>query len=321
MEYFGLEKELDHLGHFETDEQAHLFKELQKIIRGGRLIVISGIIGCGKTTTLQRLVDDLAQSKEIIVSRSLAVDKERVNLGTFITALFYDLSTEKELKPPSQPEKRERMLLALIQKCRKPVALFVDDAHGLHHKTLVGLKRLVELVRFNKGSLSVVLAGHPKLKNDLRRPTLEEIGGRTTVFALEGIQNHQQEYIEWVLHQATGGKVSLADLLSEEALALLSQRLTTPLQIEQYLTLAFEEAYRVGQKPVTPEIIETTLAQGLEDLEPRLVRHGYDAKNLAELLNIRTAEMRSFLHGQLPPGRTQDLRDQMLKIGIPLSAS
>ncbi len=48
----------------------------------------------------------------------------------------------------------------------------------------------------------------------------------------------------------------------------LSQRLTTPLQIEQYLTLAFEEAYRVGQKPVTPEIIETTLAQGLEDLEP-----------------------------------------------------
>ena len=321
MDYFGLEQELDHLGHFETDEQAHLFKELQKIISQGRLIVLSGIIGCGKTTTLQRLVTDLAQSKKIIVSRSLAVDKERVNLGTLITALFYDLSTEKELKLPTQPEKRERMLLALIQKRRKPVALFVDDAHGLHHKTLVGLKRLVELVRFDGGLLSVILAGHPKLKNDLRRPTLEEIGGRTTVFALEGIQGHQREYIEWLLHQATGEKTQCPELLSEEALELLSQRLTTPLQIEQYLTLAFEEAYRVGQKPITPEIIETTLAQGLEDLEPRLIRHGYNAKNLAELLNIRTAEMRSFLHGQLPPGRTQDLRDQMLKIGIPLSAS
>jgi hypothetical protein len=28
--------------------------------------------------------------------------------------------------------------------------------------------------------------------------------------------------------------------------------------------------------------------------------------------------VRSFLYGQLPPGRTQDLREQMLKIGIPL---
>jgi hypothetical protein len=30
--------------------------------------------------------------------------------------------------------------------------------------------------------LSIVLAGYPKLKNDLRRPTLEEIGARTEIF-------------------------------------------------------------------------------------------------------------------------------------------
>ena len=96
------------------------------------------------------------------------------------------------------------------------------------------------------------------------------------------------------------------------------ERLTTPLQIEQYLTLVFEEAYSIGQKPVTAEVIENVLAQGLDDLEPRLTRHGYNAKVLAELLNVRAAEVRSFLHGQLPPGRTQDLRDQMLKVGIPL---
>lgn len=93
-----------------------------------------------------------------------------------MTALFYDLTTEKDVKLATQPEQRERKLLALIQKCRKPVALFVDEAHDLHSKTLVGLKRLIELVRQNGGMLSVVLAGHPKLKNDLRRPTLEEIG-------------------------------------------------------------------------------------------------------------------------------------------------
>ena len=47
--------------------------------------------------------------------------------------------------------------------------MFVDEAHDLHPKTLVGLKRLVELVQNNGGALSVVLVGHPKLRNDLRR--------------------------------------------------------------------------------------------------------------------------------------------------------
>ena len=181
-------------------------------------------------------------------------------------------------------------------------------------KIAIGQGRLVG----SGGSLSIVLAGHPKLKNDLRRPSLEEIGGRATVFSLEGIRTHQREYIEWVLAQASGGSVELTELLSEEAIDLLVSRLATPLQIEQYLTLAFEEAYSIGTKPVTAEVIETVLAVGLDDLEPHLTRNGYNAKVLAELLNVRPAEVRSFLHGQLPPGRTQDLRVKMLKVGIPI---
>ena len=241
-----------------------------------------------------------------------------VKLPTLITALFYDLSPEKDFKVPSQSEKRERKLLELIKKCHRTVVLFVDDAHGLHSSTLVGLKRLIELVRHNGETLSVVLAGHPKLKNDLRRPSLEEIGGRAHVFALEGIRGHQEQYIQWVLSQASKNKLQPTDLLTEDAISFLAERLSTPLQIELYLTLTFEQAYRLGQKPITSEIIETVLAVGLDDLEPKLIRHGYNAKALAELLNVRTTEVRSFLQGQLPAGRTQDMRDQMLKIGIPL---
>lgn len=52
---------------------------------------------------------------------------------------------------------------------RKTVALFVDEAHNLHPKTLTGLKRLMEVIVDGGGKLSVVLAGHPKLRNDLAR--------------------------------------------------------------------------------------------------------------------------------------------------------
>jgi hypothetical protein len=38
------------------------------------------------------------------------------------------------------------------------------------------------------------------------------------------------------------------------------EKLTTPLQFEYYLTRALEEAYKVGQKPVGADMIETVLA-------------------------------------------------------------
>ncbi|MGV8339447.1 hypothetical protein ACV33H_27895, partial [Pseudomonas aeruginosa] len=68
-----------------------------------------------------------------------------------------------------------------------PVALLVDETHDLNGHTLTGLKRLLELAEDDSGRrrLSIVLAGHPKLCNDLRRPTMEEIGYRTDIFELQ----------------------------------------------------------------------------------------------------------------------------------------
>jgi hypothetical protein len=40
----------------------------------------------------------------------MPVDKSRPTLPTLIAALFYDLSTDKEIKSPSIDEKREREL-------------------------------------------------------------------------------------------------------------------------------------------------------------------------------------------------------------------
>jgi type II secretory pathway predicted ATPase ExeA len=189
----------------------------------------------------------LRDEKEILVSQSLAVDKHRVNLGTLMTALFYDLVNEKDFKIPTQPEKRERKLVEVISKRRKPISLFIDEAHDLHHKTLVGLKRLIELVQNAGGTLSVVLVGHPKLRNDLRRPALEEIGARTALFVLEGIKGQERAYIEWLLDQCT--KDDSPEILSDDAIDRLAATLTTPLQIEQYLTLAFEPATRPSPSP------------------------------------------------------------------------
>jgi type II secretory pathway predicted ATPase ExeA len=281
--YYGLARDFGQAGYFATEHSEQIVSELKLEIKAGKLVALSGIVGCGKTTMLRRIQEALSQDKEILASKSLSLEKSQISLATLIMALFYDLATEKDFKIPTQPERRERALRDLIKKRQKPIALFIDDAHDLHSKTLIGLKRLIEVVRDSGGTLSVVLAGHPKLKNDLRRPSMEEIGSRATIFELESLGSEKRKYLKWLLLQSVAPKTKIESVISDDAVATLSEKLTTPLQFEYYLTRALEEAYKVGQKPVGPDMIDNVLAKDIDGLEPRLTRQGYNAKVLAEL--------------------------------------
>ncbi len=115
------------------------------------MIAICGVIGSGKTVMLRRLQEALENEKKVTVSKSVAIEKHSIKLATFIAALFYDLSTEKQVKIPTQGEKRERDLRELVRKNKRTVALFVDEAHDLNGHTLTGLKRLMELVEDGGG--------------------------------------------------------------------------------------------------------------------------------------------------------------------------
>src|SRR6202011_2834020 len=309
--YYGLAKDFGQAGYFETEHSEQIVSELKLEIKAGKLVALSGIVGCGKTTMLRRIQEALSQDKEILASKSLSLEKSQISLATLIMALFYDLATEKDFKIPTQPERRERALRDLIKKRQKPIALFIDDAHDLHSKTLIGLKRLMEVVRDSGGMLSVVLAGHPKLKNDLRRSSMEEIGSRATIFELEGLGSEKRKYLKWLLVQSVAPKTKIESVITDDAVAMLGEKLSTPLQFEYYLTRALEEAYKVGQKPVGADMIENVLAKDINALEPRLTRQGYNAKVLAELLNAKPRDCKSFLSGQLAPGRTQELQSEL----------
>jgi hypothetical protein len=212
------------------------------------------------------------------------------------------------------------MLIRVMRRCQKPIVLFVDDGHDLHAQTLRGLKQMIEKTARRGVRLTIVLAGHPRLKNDLRRPTQEETGARATVFDFEGIQGHQRRFITWLL-QECAPDVEASAILAPDALELLAERLVTPLQILDDLPRMLEHAYRLGEKPVTTTIVNATLAPDLHALEPMLTRHGYNVKALSEILHIRQPEVRSFLYGQLPPGRTEELHHQLLAAGLPLGDS
>lgn len=315
-EFFGLEKEFKNADFFETEDYKMVFQDVMSAIKEGHTISMTGIVGSGKTVTARRIRKDLIKRNEVLVSNSLAVEKVRVNLNTLIFALFCDLIIDKKYKIPAKLEARERELVELIKRRKKPVALFIDEAHDLHHNTLKSLKRLQEIGQEAESVLSIVLIGHPKLSIDLNKPTLEEIGGRTTFLNLDGIRGSEKQYIEWLLRQCLHQDIDPTDVFTETAIDFMAEKFSTPLQINHYAWKSLAKAHQIGQKPVDIDTLQTIISDDLNGIEANLKRHGYNIKTISETVDARPAEIRSFFKGRLGSSRAKEIQDEILKLGV-----
>ena len=316
MRQFRIERDWSQAGYFETARAKEVSADIRAAIMAGRLIAVSGPVGVGKTAMIRQLQNKITADKKILAARSLSVDKQRVVLPALMTALFLDISGDPDMKVPSQAERRERLLQEAIKAARKPVALFIDEAHDLHGNTLNGLKRLMELV--DGGALSVVLIGHPRLQNDLKRATMEEVGHRTIRMEFEGLGEDAKPYLDWLLKQCLADGVKADDIIAAEAQDFLAEKLNTPLQVAEHLNRAFIDAFRMGADQVTADIVRETISAGFDDLDARLARIGYSPKALAEQFDLTQSEARRFLKGKLDPDRTSELGDVMRQAGLPI---
>ena len=82
--------------------------------------------------------------------------------------------------------------------------------------------------------------------------------------------------------------------------------------------MAVEEAYKSGLKPITAEVVESVLAKDIDGMEARLAGNGYQAKAIAEILNVRPTVIKSLFHGRLEPVKAQELKSELLAAGVPI---
>jgi len=59
-------------------------------------------------------------------------------------------------------------------------------------------------------------------------------------------------------------------------------------------------------------VVEAVLSQQIDDLEPRLTRHSYSVRTLAEQFNAQPVEIKRLLRGELDAARARELTDEML---------
>ncbi len=125
----------------------HLFGALAEFERNlirertqAGMIAVSGVVGSGKTFTQRRLQQILKDENCVTVAKSNSVEKHSIKLATRITALYCDLAHDKQVQIPKQGQWRDRELQEMVKKRKRPVALFIDEAHDLNGQTFIGLK-------------------------------------------------------------------------------------------------------------------------------------------------------------------------------------
>ena len=146
LDYYGLSHDISEAGFYKTKEIEHLQNKIKGyVLKYGKLIVLNGSVGSGKTTFINQLMQELKDSNKCIVSYSYSSDRERVTVKTLLTALLLDLNANESLAIPSLSEHRDRLFVKLMQEHNKPVVLFIDEAQDLHGNTLSSLKKLSEI--------------------------------------------------------------------------------------------------------------------------------------------------------------------------------
>jgi type II secretory pathway predicted ATPase ExeA len=120
---------------------------------------------------------------------------------------------------------------------------FVSSKRELTNSKVEAARKLLA-----SGTRPREVAGHPKLKNDLRRSSMEEIGSRATIFELEGLGSEKRKYLKWLLAQSVAPKTKIESVMTDDAVAMLSEKLSTPLQFEYYLTRALQGRPETGRR-------------------------------------------------------------------------
>jgi len=316
-DYFGLNSLTDTRKYFNTEAHRKVAKTIQFSIQQGGIFALIGMVGSGKTTLLNRLQNDIDKEGKVIVSRSLSTDKKRVNVNTLFTALFYDLNKkEKQVKFPAAGEKRERELISLFKKYKKPVVLFIDEAHDLHGQTLIALKRIIEVVAQDGFILSIILAGHPKLLNSLATASMEEIGARIETMSLDGSIGDNDKFIKWWFKESSNKTVSIENQISSDAIKFLAKELLTPLQIIYYIRKAIQLAYETDEKPISIDIAKQVIYPDLKSVKSVLARNGYQEQAVCELLNASKKEVNDFFAGKGNKDRNLEFTQKIQKMNI-----
>jgi general secretion pathway protein A len=215
--------------------------------------VITGEVGSGKTTLINRIIDELD-------------DGITVGLINFTHTAFGELSEwvlmafGLDYRNKSKVEIYDNFVNFLIAQfgLGKRVVLIIDEAQNMDPRTLEEVRMLTNVNAQNQYLLHLIILGQPELRATLERPELRQLTQRVSVFYHIGALTlpDAESYVAHRL-QVAGGDPHLIAVDAIEAIWKHARGI--PRVMNTLSDLALVYGYSAGKKTIDLEIVDEVI--------------------------------------------------------------
>lgn len=225
-------------------------------------IVVTGEVGAGKTTLIERLCTELAPSGHA-VARVMTTQVTAADLLRLVAVAFG--------APPSGT--KAGILQAIVAKLRHGITehslqhvLIVDEAQALPVGALEELRMLSNITEGEQALVQVILMGQPQLRRTLARPDLDQLRQRIlAAYHLGGLT--REETAQYVQHRMGAVGWTGYPAWAEGALDIVHLHTDgIPRRINRLCSRVLLAGSLDGATLLTPEMVETTALELEHDL-------------------------------------------------------
>ncbi|HJZ64157.1 MAG TPA: AAA family ATPase [Candidatus Acidoferrum sp.] len=231
-------------------------------------ITLTGEVGTGKTTLVNRLLDWLHHRN----ARTAFLFNSRMNSSQLFDFILAEFEIQCDSKSKSQQLMKLNSWLLDRYRGGETVVLIIDEAQNLTYPVLEEIRLLTNLETSTEKLLQIVLSGQPELEEKLKLPQLRQLRQRimlrcrTTPF----LQEQTQEYIHERLRIGGASGAPIFSPKAIEAIHMYSMGIPRVINLlcEHSLVNGFAEQIRPIQPPTVEEVAREFQLDEVEPIPP-----------------------------------------------------
>ncbi|MGB7285162.1 MAG: AAA family ATPase [Candidatus Acidiferrum sp.] len=231
------------------------------------IITLTGEVGTGKTTLINRLLDWLRLQRV----RTAFLFNSRMNSMQLFDFVLAEFDIQDNTRSKSQQILKLNQWLLERYRAGETAVLIVDEAQNLTFPVLEEIRLLTNLETSTEKLLQIVLSGQSELEEKLKLPQLRQLRQRITIRCKTGPLTREEthDYIADRLRIA-GAPADGQPIFSAKAIDTIHlYSLGVPRVVNLLCEHALINSYVEQQRPIAPNVIEEIAREfQLDQVEP-----------------------------------------------------